>query len=166
MKKSDLMCKKFDRLRVVGDMPSDKIGNSRWLCHCVCGEDVCVRGSHLMSGNTRSCGCLHSETARNLHTNHSHRGPKPSPTYRTWEGMKRRCLSPRASNYKYYGGRGIRVCDRWLKFELFLLDMGVRPTGMSIDRVHVNGDYEPGNCKWSSQLDQVRNRRCSPTVSP
>lgn len=89
-----------------------------------------------------------------------------SPTYRAWQSMKQRCLNPRCHNYRLYGGRGITICDRWVNsFENFLADLGERPgDGYSLDRIDVNGDYEPGNCRWANKVEQARNRRDSAYV--
>lgn len=85
---------------------------------------------------------------------------KLKPLYTTWENMKQRCYNPNSVNYKYYGGRGVKVCDRWFNsYESFALDMGERPDGCSIDRIDVNGNYEPDNCKWSTLKEQNNNRR-------
>jgi hypothetical protein len=91
---------------------------------------------------------------------HGHR-PKSggSPTYRSWCSMKLRCHNPGTINYKDYGGRGITICDRWQKFQGFLKDMGPRPPGMSLERINPDGNYEPGNCKWATPLEQRVNQR-------
>lgn len=81
-----------------------------------------------------------------------------SPTYRTWDGMKQRCLNPKATGYARYGGAGITVCDRWLEFANFLADMGERPEGTTLDRIDSSKGYEPGNCRWATRAEQNRNR--------
>jgi hypothetical protein len=82
-----------------------------------------------------------------------------TPTYQTWHAMRQRCLDPMASNYKWFGARGITICERWSEFGVFLMDMGERPPGMTLDRIDVNGNYEPGNCRWADMGTQQRNKR-------
>ena len=94
----------------------------------------------------------------NLQHGHS-TGGKESPTYKSWSAMKARCCRPTASNYAWYGARGIRVCERWMAFPNFLDDMGEAPAGHTIDRINTNGNYEPGNCRWVLPVEQNRNRR-------
>ena len=90
---------------------------------------------------------------------HSFRNGKPSPTYNSWHKMKQRCLNPNCLEYKNYGGRDIKVCERWMDFENFLEDMGERPEGLTLDRINNDGDYEPGNCRWATWKEQNQNRR-------
>lgn len=137
----------------------------RWDCACDCGGDVTVSSTHLGSGHTSSCGCLHRERASVVNLKHGHstypNGGRCTKEYNTWSLMKRRCFNELSVDYPGYGGRGVTVCAAWRdSFEVFLSDMGPAPSiKHSIDRVDVNGDYEPGNCRWATHRVQSRNKR-------
>lgn len=124
---------------------------------CDCGIVKDIRVGNLVGGTAISCGCYSIELSTNRLTKHD---AYYTPEYSSWSSMVRRCTSPRATSWPRYGGRGIRVCDRWLEsFENFYADMGVRPEGTSIDRINPNGNYEPSNCRWATNKQQRNNRR-------
>jgi hypothetical protein len=132
------------------------LGASKWKCVCDCGVVRTVPGRDLVSGKSKSCGCLRDEQVGDYRRTH---GGSDSKTYGTWLHMRGRCLNPSNFRYALYGGRGIRICERWDKFENFLSDMGPRPEGMSLDRIDNNQGYSPSNCRWATQKMQVHNSR-------
>lgn len=157
----DISGNKYNRLWVLSYSHTSK-GIAFWLCRCDCGKETIVDGRNLKSGHTKSCGCLSVEQ-RPLN-NLKHGGVTNggmSAEYECWCGIKKRCYNENSDNYNLYGGRGIKMCDRWLSsFGNFLADMGNKPTPKhSIDRIDVNGDYEPSNCRWATQKEQCRNLR-------
>lgn len=130
-----------------------------WRCRCECGTEGNVSSTNLVSGHSQSCGCLSIDVATERLTRHGHTSNDAmSPEYRTWNGMWRRCTNPGEESYPRYGGRGIRVCARWRTFENFLSDMGQKPAPeYTIERANTDGDYEPGNCRWATMREQMRN---------
>lgn len=162
----DLTGQRFGRLVVLG-FAGQRKSRSYWICRCACGTVVNVGAANLRRGNTSSCGCLQREWARVGQIVHGHsRNGHRSAEYHTWHGMKRRCNDPNSTNYRNYGGRGIRVCERWNSFENFLLDMGHKPTPKhSLDRIDNNGRYTPENCRWATETEQKRNTRRNRLIS-
>jgi len=159
----DLTGRVFGRLTVISIAPSNGHGR-RWRCRCSCGKEQTVAGFHLTDGDTTSCGCLLRETTAAMATTH---GLSRTPEYTIWKAMKQRCYYKGARMYPAYGGRGIRVCPEWLNdAAAFIRDMGPRPsTRHSVERIDVDRDYEPSNCKWVHVSRQNSNKRTSQFVN-
>ena len=137
-------------------------------CLCDCGKIKNIRGTHLKRGLTKSCGCLCIEELKIRATSHGcATDNKCTSEYVSWTNMKQRCYNPNSKDYNNYGGRGIIICDRWKNsFDNFLSDMGKKPNEKySIDRINVNGNYEPSNCRWATQLDQTNNKRTNKNLT-
>lgn len=150
--------KRFGRLRVIDQSDLRYKGQVVWNCRCDCGSIYRVASHLLRSGGVRSCGCLRIDSIKERFATHGHnRNRKPSRTYISWAAMRARCEDPSRDTFRLYGGRGIRVCRRWIKFENFLKDMGQRPVGMTIERKNGDGNYTPSNCKWATQKEQMAN---------
>lgn len=145
----------FGRLVVIENVTD--VGRSRFLCRCSCGNKKIVRMDHLRRGLVLSCGCFRKEITAERSTKH---GMKNTRLYRCWRNMKTRCYNPNGAEFSLYGGRGITVCEEWQTFEPFYewaMANGYRDD-LSIDRIDNDGNYEPSNCKWSTQKEQALNR--------
>lgn len=162
----DLVGYRFGRLIVKAMMYGE--GKTRALCCCDCGNTTTVLTYNLRNGNTKSCGCLAREhsveqgrrVVRKAIAARRRHGMSRTATYVAWLDARKRCYREKDSHYSLYGGRGIAMCAEWKKsFDPFLRDMGECPDGMSLDRIDVNGNYEPGNCRWISMAEQSRNTR-------
>ncbi len=162
----------FHRLVVLGFAGTRENGHAEWWCECECKNIVKVAGSKLRNGHTKSCGCLNREPTQYTHQLSGH------PLFGMWCMMRTRCFNPNYSRFMDYGGRGIRVCRRWLSFPNFLADMGERPSPKhSIDRINVNGHYSCGkcdecvqndwvaNCRWATPIEQGNNTRRNHTLT-
>lgn len=154
----DMSGKKFGRLTAVEYSHSDKYGKAFWLCLCDCGNTAIVSGDKLRREKTKSCGCLQAEKRRmGIHRTH---GLSETRLYSIWCNMKARCNNPKVDSFKYYGAKGITVCDSWRKFENFFKwanETGYND-GLTIERIDVNGDYKPENCKWIKPEEQSLNK--------
>ena len=135
------------------------VGDCKWKCRCDCGAVFQANGSKLKRGMKKSCGCSTRELIGNAHRTH---GQKKTRLYHIWQGMKQRCFWPKSPIYKYYGGRGITVCDEWkndfLSFAEWSKISGYSDS-LTLDRIDTDGNYEPNNCRWSTYKEQERNKR-------
>lgn len=169
-KLQDLTGQRFGRLVVLERAGTAKGGQARWRCRCDCGGETVALGNNLRRQNhTLSCGCVNRERTAAVgraQRRHGEGSPgKQSAEFATWMGMRERCRTPSAGNYAQYGGRGIRVCERWERYENFLADMGRKPSpAHSIDRIDPDRDYTPDNCRWATATQQQRNRRITKMV--
>ena len=163
----DLTGKTFGRLTVIKYTRTNKRKEAIWLCKCTCGNTCEVSGACLLCGHTRSCGCLHRETSseniKKAHENpYKKHGCRHERLYSIWKGMKYRCNNPSSESYKYYGAKGVKVCEEWqaeyLPFREWAMANGYEDN-LTIDRINPFGNYEPSNCRWVTMQEQGRNKR-------
>ena len=154
----DLIGRKFGKLTVIKKVESNSLGRAMWLCKCDCGNEVIVQGTCLRNGNTKSCGCLRIENSKSKTVKHNltkHR------IYNIYIHIKQRCNKPKCKQYKWYGAKGIQICEEWEKdfinFYNWAMANGYKEN-LSIDRINVNGNYEPSNCRWVDMKTQQNNR--------
>lgn len=161
----DIAGKRFGRLIAITRVNSS--GYSKWLCKCDCGSEKVILAASLLSGGTKSCGCLSREVATAKGQKTATHGESKTRLYRIWSGMKRRIHNPNCQRYKNYGGRGIRICKEWDESYEAFRDWALKngydseaPYGQcTIDRINVDGDYEPDNCRWADMKTQANNQR-------
>jgi hypothetical protein len=164
MKRLELTGQVFGRLTVIGFSHIGSSGASYWHCQCECGQHRIIYCSSLTRNVSTSCGCLNKERFTHFKHGHDCQGNR-SQTFNSWRAMKERCYNPNNNRYSIYGERGIKVCEQWVNdFPQFLKDMGERPEGLTLDRINVNGNYEPSNCRWADRHTQRINRRLKPKM--
>ena len=150
---NDLAGQRYGRLLVLSYAGTGKDGHPSWRCRCDCGSERVVSRSNLKSGNTQSCGCLRRQQCRERSTH----GMEGTPEYDSYINAKQRCENPHDTSFANYGGRGIRF--EFKSFEEFFAELGPRPKGLTLDRIHNDGNYRPGNVRWATRSQQARNQR-------
>lgn len=154
MRVIDRTGRRYGRLVAIERLPprSKTDTNARWICRCDCGYAAVAYGQDLQRGKVKSCGCLNAQRIKQ-------HGMAHLPEYAIWQAMRQRCENPKSQSWDNYGGRGIKVCAEWIKFEQFFADMGRKLSGQSLNRIDNDGDYCKGNCEWTCIDTQANNTR-------
>ena len=156
-KLNNIKGQKFGRWTVL-ERAKNRYGNAYWICRCECGTEKEVSGTYLTNGKTKSCGCLKKELCGNQHRTH---GLSKSKLYYVYAGIKDRCFRKKHKDYKYYGGRGIRMSEEWKRSFISFYDWAISngyKYGLTIDRINNDGNYEPSNCRWATMKEQRANQ--------
>lgn len=158
MRRINISGQRFGRLIATAFAGTNSNRNALFYCLCDCGKTTIARSIDLRNRHTNSCGCYMQDQTSIANTTHGHTVGGRSDEYKTWIAMRRRCNDPSTDNYKYYGGRGIKLCKEWENFDAFYKDMGPKPTNLhSIERRNVNGNYQKDNCYWATKIEQMNN---------
>lgn len=158
----DLTGRRFGKLIVIERVEINQRRQTQWRCQCDCGNEVVVTGGNLVSGNTKSCGCYHSEVLAELNKARATHGKSGTRLYRIWIDMRRRCTNPKCAAYANCGGMGIKVYNEWMNsfpaFQEWALSNGYQEN-LSIHRIDANGNYQPANCRWGTAKERNYNQR-------
>jgi hypothetical protein len=155
---NNLTGKIFERLTAIKPVGSSKTKRILWLCKCECGNEITAESTSLVMGNKKSCGCLQTERRKEANTDHGYCGTR---IHRIWKGMKARCNIKSSTDFKWYGEKGVKVCDEWDQFPKFLqwaMGNGYSEE-LTLDRIDPCGNYSPENCRWVTVAEQNMNKR-------